>query len=65
MTDEDILNLAAQSMTSGVKQTGATFHLPESMLIHFARLAYNRGYQAATDRFAKDFSDVFGKDLQK
>ena len=56
MTDEDILNLAAQSMTSGVKQTGATFNLPESMLIHFARLAYN---------FAKDFSDVFGKNLQK
>lgn len=73
MTNNEILALVAQSMTSGIKQDGAKFTLPETMLVHFAQACYNRGYQAATDRFtdnfvdrySKDFSKVFGKDLQK
>jgi hypothetical protein len=65
MTNDEILALVAQSMTSGIKQDGAKFTLPETMLIHFAQACYNRGYQAATDRFSSDFANVFGNDLQK
>ena len=38
MTDEQILLLVAKAMTSGVKQEGATFQLPETMVIEFAKL---------------------------
>jgi organic hydroperoxide reductase OsmC/OhrA len=65
MTNDEILALVAQSMTSGIKQDGAKFTLPETMLVHFAKACYNRGYQAATDRFSRDFANVFDNDLQK
>ena len=42
MTDEQILLLVAKAMTSGVKQEGATFKLPETMVIEFARLVEKR-----------------------
>lgn len=65
MSNDEILALVAQSMTSGIKQDGAKFTLPETMLIHFAQACYTRGYQSATDRFSSDFANVFGNDLQK
>ena len=30
------------AMTSGIKQTGATYQLPESMALEYGRLAYNQ-----------------------
>jgi hypothetical protein len=36
MTNEEVLTLVAAVMTSGIKQEGATFHLPETMLVRFA-----------------------------
>ena len=38
-TDDEILSLVAQVMTSGIKQEGARFTLPESMIIELVRRA--------------------------
>ena len=56
MEDKEILELTAQIMTSGIPQTGATFHLPESMLTDLARKCYTRGYQRALDRVSEGFA---------
>lgn len=55
MEDQEILELTAQIMTSGMPQTGATFNLPESMLMDLARKCYTRGYQRALDRVSEGF----------
>jgi hypothetical protein len=39
MTNDEILMLVAQVMTSGIKQEGAKFTLPESMIIELVRRA--------------------------
>lgn len=38
-TDNEILSLVAQVMTSGIKQEGARFTLPESMIIELVQRA--------------------------
>jgi hypothetical protein len=62
MTNEEVLTLVAAVMTSGIKQEGATFHLPETMLMRFAETCYTRGYQAALDRVS---SGLIPQPLQK
>lgn len=37
-----ILENLVATMTSGIKQSGATYQLPESMAIEFGRLCYNQ-----------------------
>ena len=43
-TDDEILSLVAQVMTSGIKQEGAQFTLPESMIIALVRRATQQAY---------------------
>lgn len=45
-------------MTSGIKQTGATYQLPESMAIEFGRLCYN---QAIKDLMSLCKASNFGQ----
>lgn len=37
------------SMTSGIKQTGATYNLPEGMAIEYGRLCYNQAIADVVD----------------
>lgn len=39
MNNDESLKLVAEVMTSGIPQTGATFQLPESMVIELIRRA--------------------------
>jgi len=39
MTNDEILMLVAEVMTSGIKQEGARYTLPESMIIELVRRA--------------------------
>lgn len=66
MTNDQILLLVAKAMTSGVEQKGATFQLPETMVIELARLVEKQvrsditeaieDYVWEMDRDYKDFA---------
>ena len=46
ITDQELQEIVLAVMTSGMRQKGARYNLPESMLMEFGKRCFDKGYTA-------------------